>query len=108
MTGVHGRVLVSHGPADRLVPIAMGRQVAAAAAGPVEFVLVEGSGHNETYDLGGKQYRDKVWAFVAGPAPPPPPPNPPTRPHRRPPPPHPPPAPPAAPRPPPPSPAPDL
>src|SRR5438309_3307398 len=68
MNQVHCPVLVFHGTADRLVPIAMGRQVAAAAAGPVEFVLVEGSGHNETYDLGGKQYRDKVWAFVAGPA----------------------------------------
>ena len=68
MNQVHCPVLVFHGTADRLVPIAMGRQVAAAAAGPVEFVLIEGSGHNETYDLGGKQYRDKVWAFVAGPA----------------------------------------
>jgi len=68
MKQVHCPVLVFHGTADRLVPIAMGRQVAAAAAGPVEFVLVQGSGHNETYDLGGKRYRDKVWAFVAGPA----------------------------------------
>jgi len=68
MNQVHCPVLVFHGTADRLVPIAMGRQVAAAAAGPVEFVLIEGSGHNETYDLGGKAYRDKVWAFVAGPA----------------------------------------
>lgn len=68
MKQVHCPVLVFHGTADRLVPIAMGRQVAAAATGPVEFVLVEGSGHNETYQLGGKRYRDKVWAFVAGPA----------------------------------------
>jgi uncharacterized protein len=59
-------VLVFHGDADRLVPTAMGRDVAAAAAGPVELVLIHGAGHNDTYDVGGKAYRDKVWAFVAG------------------------------------------
>jgi len=58
-------VLVLHGTADRLVPTAMGMRVAAAAAGPVEVVLIQGSDHNSTYDLGGKNYRDKVWAFVA-------------------------------------------
>jgi fermentation-respiration switch protein FrsA (DUF1100 family) len=58
-------ILVFHGDADRLVPTAMGMAVAAAAAGPVEVVLIHGSGHNDTYDVGGKAYRDKVWTFVA-------------------------------------------
>jgi fermentation-respiration switch protein FrsA (DUF1100 family) len=57
-------VLVFHGTADRLAPIDMGRRVAAAAPGPVEFVMIEGAGHNETYDMGGKAYRDKLAAFV--------------------------------------------
>jgi fermentation-respiration switch protein FrsA (DUF1100 family) len=57
-------VLLFHGTADRLVPLEMGMQVAAAAAGPVELVLLQGSGHNESYAVGGKQYRDKVWGFV--------------------------------------------
>jgi len=57
-------VLVFHGSADRLAPIDMGRRVAAAAPGPVEFVMIEGAGHNETYELGGKAYRDKLAAFV--------------------------------------------
>lgn len=56
--------LVFHGTADMLVPMRMGQEVAAAAGGPVEFVMIEGSGHNETYDLGGKTYRDKLAAFV--------------------------------------------
>ncbi len=60
-------ILVFHGDADRLVPTAMGMAVAAAAAGPVEVVLIHGAGHNETYDRGGRQYRDKVWEFVARP-----------------------------------------
>ncbi|HEY6158024.1 MAG TPA: alpha/beta hydrolase [Gemmatimonadales bacterium] len=59
-------VLVFHGDADRLVPTAMGRDVAAAAAGPVELVLIHGAGHNETYDIGGREYRKKLWEFVAG------------------------------------------
>src|SRR5213082_4286218 len=58
-------VLVLHGDADRLVPIAMGKDVAAAAPGPVELVLIHGAGHNETYDRGGRAYRDKIWEFIS-------------------------------------------
>jgi pimeloyl-ACP methyl ester carboxylesterase len=57
-------VLVFHGTADRLVPMDMGRRVAEAAPGPVEFVMIEGAGHNETYDVGWKAYRDKLAAFL--------------------------------------------
>lgn len=57
-------VLVFHGTADMLVPIAMGRAVAEAAGGPVEFVMIEGAGHNDTYDMGGTAYKDKLAAFV--------------------------------------------
>src|SRR5947207_1511878 len=57
-------VLLFHGTADRLVPLEMGMRVAAAAAGPVALVLLRGSGHNESYAIGGTQYRDKVWGFV--------------------------------------------
>jgi len=57
-------VLLFHGTADRLVPLEMGMRIAAAARGPVELVLLQGSGHNESYTTGGTQYRDKVWGFV--------------------------------------------
>jgi fermentation-respiration switch protein FrsA (DUF1100 family) len=57
-------VLIFHGTADMLVPIKMGRQVAAAAGGPVEFVMIEGAGHNDTYDMGGRAYKEKLAAFV--------------------------------------------
>src|SRR2546423_12582011 len=66
MRQIHCPVLVFHGDADRLVPTAMGREVAAAAAGPVELVLIHGAGHNETYDVGGRAYRGKIWGVVAG------------------------------------------
>jgi fermentation-respiration switch protein FrsA (DUF1100 family) len=61
---VHCPVLVFHGTADRLVPMDMGRRVADAAPGAKEFVMIEGAGHNETYDLGGRVYRDKLAQFV--------------------------------------------
>lgn len=64
MPGIHCPTLIFHGTSDLLVPMKMGQEVAAAAGGPVEFVMIEGSGHNDTYDLGGKSYRDKLAAFV--------------------------------------------
>ena len=67
MGQIHCPVLVFHGDADRLVPTAMGRKVAAAAAGPVELVLIHGAGHNDTYDRGGREYREKLWNFVMRP-----------------------------------------
>jgi uncharacterized protein len=63
---VHCPVLVVHGTADRVIPPDMGRRIAAAAPGPAELVLIEGAGHNDTYDVGGRAYRDKLWAFVRG------------------------------------------
>ena len=63
---VHAPLLLFHGSADLLVPPAMGRAVAAAAPGPAEVVLIEGAGHNETYAVGGKAYREKLAAFVTG------------------------------------------
>ena len=66
ITQVRCPILLFHGTADRLVPTAMGMRVAAAASGPVEVVLIQNAGHNDTYDVGGDQYRDKVWEFVGG------------------------------------------
>ena len=57
-------VLVFHGTQDHLVPPRMGEAVARAARAPVEFVWIEGAGHNDTYQVGGRKYRDKLWDFV--------------------------------------------
>ena len=61
---VHCPLLVFHGTADRLAPPEMGRRIAAAAPAGAELVLIEGAGHNETYALGGRAYRDRLWRFV--------------------------------------------
>lgn len=60
----HCPTLVFLGDADRLVPPNMGLTLAAAAPGPVEVVVIHGAGHNDTYDIGGRAYRDKLWGFV--------------------------------------------
>lgn len=26
--------------------------------------MIESAGHNDTYDVGGRAYRDKLWSFV--------------------------------------------
>src|SRR3989454_877192 len=59
-------ILLFHGDADRLVPRAMGVAVAAAAPGPVEVGPLHGSGPNDTDEIGGRAYRDKMWAFITG------------------------------------------
>jgi hypothetical protein len=61
-------VLIFHGEADRLVPTAMGRRVAQAAPGPVELITIPQADHNNTYDVGGRAYRDTVWAFITRPS----------------------------------------
>lgn len=64
MPRIHCPTLVFHGTADMVAPINMGHDVAATAGGPVEFVMIEGAGHNDTYEMGGKAYRDKLAGFV--------------------------------------------
>jgi fermentation-respiration switch protein FrsA (DUF1100 family) len=56
-------LLVAHGTADRIAPIAMGRAVAEAGHAKL-FLAIEGAGHNDTYDVGGERYRAAVIAFL--------------------------------------------
>lgn len=56
-------LLVFHGTADRVAPLPMGRAVAQAGRAE-ELVLLEGSGHNDTYHVGGTMYREKLHAFL--------------------------------------------
>jgi dipeptidyl aminopeptidase/acylaminoacyl peptidase len=57
-------LLVFHGAEDRIAPLEMGRAVAEAGRAE-ELVVLEGSGHNETYDVGGDAYRERFLAFLA-------------------------------------------
>jgi fermentation-respiration switch protein FrsA (DUF1100 family) len=57
-------LLIFHGSEDRLAPLRMGIQLVEAGRG--DLVILRGSGHNDTYDVGGLSYRDRVWSFLAG------------------------------------------
>ncbi len=57
-------LLVIHGNLDQVVPLKYGREVFAAAAEPKEFLLLEGTGHNDILLSGGRRYLDRVVAFA--------------------------------------------
>ncbi|OGW65009.1 MAG: peptidase [Nitrospirae bacterium RIFCSPLOWO2_02_FULL_62_14] len=58
-------VLVIHGDRDDIIPIEMGRQVFAAAREPKSFYVIEGADHNNTYQVGGRAYFQRLRNFVA-------------------------------------------
>lgn len=60
---LHVPLLIHHGSDDKVAPVRMGMAVAEAGKG--DLVVLPGSGHNDTYDVGGRAYRDRVWAFLA-------------------------------------------
>lgn len=55
-------LMVFHGMDDWIAPVEMGRLVADAGRG--EFVMLQGAGHNDTYDVGGDLYRTKMHDFL--------------------------------------------
>jgi pimeloyl-ACP methyl ester carboxylesterase len=56
-------LLVFHGTDDWIAPFEMGHAVAKAGRAEL-FVPLNGSGHNETYTVGGAMYRDTFHAFL--------------------------------------------
>jgi len=56
--------LFIHGTRDNLIPFTLGRELYKAAAEPKEFYQVVGAGHNNTFQIGGKDYFDKIKEFV--------------------------------------------
>ena len=61
---VRAPILFFHGDKDRIVPIRLGQALFEAAPNPKEFVVIPGAGHNDTFYVAGKEYFDKLEAFV--------------------------------------------
>ena len=59
-------LLVLHGDRDEVVPFAQGRRLYEAAPEPKRFFPIPGSGHNDTYMVGGDAYWRAVEEFVEG------------------------------------------
>jgi fermentation-respiration switch protein FrsA (DUF1100 family) len=59
-------LLVLHGDRDEIVPYAQGRKIFEAARGPKTFYTIKGAGHNDTYEVGGKEYFEAIRRFLEG------------------------------------------
>ena len=57
-------LLVIHGEADTVVPLALGQEVYSAAAEPKQFVTLPGAGHNDILAMGGARYLEAVREFA--------------------------------------------
>ena len=61
---VHAPVLIIHGTEDKLIPFSMGQRLYKAAHEPKTFLPIQG-GHDDPYQVGGKQYWETWKEFVS-------------------------------------------
>jgi fermentation-respiration switch protein FrsA (DUF1100 family) len=61
---VKAPVLIIHGSNDEIIPVEMGRRVFAAANSPKDLYIIPGAHHNDTYVVGGKEYFQRLQAFI--------------------------------------------
>ena len=59
-------VLFFHGDRDDVVPYALGRRLFDAAPEPKSFETLAGAGHNDTVQVGGRAYLERIAAFLRG------------------------------------------
>lgn len=60
-------ILFFHGDQDGIVPIASGRNLFELAPEPKDFMIVEGAGHNNVADVGGRLYWNRIGQFMKDP-----------------------------------------
>ena len=56
--------LIIHGNRDEIIPFSMGERLFEAGADPKAFYAIEGAGHNDTWVIGGKEYFERIAAFL--------------------------------------------
>lgn len=61
---IHTPLLQIHGNNDNIIPIELGEKLFKAANEPKELYIIDGSGHNDTFIIGGMQYLERVRAFI--------------------------------------------
>ncbi|MEJ2671297.1 MAG: alpha/beta hydrolase, partial [Deltaproteobacteria bacterium] len=61
---VKAPVLIIHGSEDEIIPVDMGRRVFAAANPPKDLYVVPEAHHNDLYEVGGKEYFQRLQAFI--------------------------------------------
>jgi fermentation-respiration switch protein FrsA (DUF1100 family) len=60
---LHIPLFLVHGEADTTIPPSYSRQVYANANSPKELWLIPGARHDNMWDVGGKEYQDRIVAF---------------------------------------------
>ena len=63
---VNTPLLFIHGTRDRIVPCKNSKRLFEKAEEPKELYLIEGAGHNNVQDKGGKEYWEKVDSWIRG------------------------------------------
>ncbi|MGQ9688427.1 MAG: alpha/beta hydrolase [Desulfobaccales bacterium] len=58
-------VMIIHGAQDEVIPVDMARRVFAAAPEPKELYIIPGAHHNDTYLVAGREYIERLRAFIA-------------------------------------------
>jgi fermentation-respiration switch protein FrsA (DUF1100 family) len=61
---IQAPLLFIHGEYDEAIPVEMAQRLYRAARGPKRFYLVSGSGHNDTYVIGGFEYFRQLQDFL--------------------------------------------
>ena len=61
---VRAPLLFFHGDRDEIVPLALGRVLFDAAPEPKAFEVIAGAGHNDTVEVGGRDYLARIGRFV--------------------------------------------
>jgi fermentation-respiration switch protein FrsA (DUF1100 family) len=56
--------LIIHGDKDDIIPIELGRQVYDAAKPPKDWYVIPGADHNNTYQVGGRDYFRCLGEFI--------------------------------------------
>lgn len=57
-------LLFIHGNRDTIVPFELGKRLFAAANEPKTFYEIQGADHNDTYEVGGKEYFERLSRFI--------------------------------------------
>lgn len=57
-------LLIIHGDRDEVVPYKLGRELFKAANRPKEFYRIKGADHNNTFDVAGDEYFERIRKFV--------------------------------------------
>ena len=60
---LHCPILFVHGLLDTFIDVQYSKELHAACPGPKQLLLIEGAGHNDLWDIGGKKYEEALSGF---------------------------------------------